>query len=177
MVGNTTEYHRNPPEEAQMLLGEYRHTIDAKNRVIVPQKLREMGVPEELWSTFILTRGPEGCIFVYTPEGWERLARSIIEGSTLPSKELRRFERSFSAAANHCTCDAQGRIVLPDKLRAYAGLKRDVVWVGVIERAELWDAERWDAYEREQMPKFEETFEKMVERTRGVTPPEPTTGG
>jgi len=163
-----------------MLLGEYRHTIDSKNRVIVPVKLREMGGPDKLWSTFILTRGTENCIFVYTPEAWERLARSLIQDASLPSEQLRRFERTFSAAATYCTCDAQGRIVLPDKLRAHAGLKRDVVWLGVIDRAELWDADRWEAYEREHMASFEATFEEIVKRvqqTRGVVPPGHDAGG
>ena len=160
-----------------MLLGEYRHTIDAKNRVIVPQKLREMGSPEKLWSTFILTRGAEQCIFVYTPEAWERLARDLFERSTLPGKELRSFARSFGAAASYCTCDTQGRIVLPDKLRHHAALKRDVAWVGVMDHAELWDAERWDACERENVATFEDIFEKMAQQGRGTPSQEPKAGG
>ena len=155
-----------------MFLGEYRHVLDSKHRVSIPLRLREIGNdPNRLWNTFILTRGADNCIFGYTPDDWDQLIRGIIRGGVLPGDQLRRFSRTFGSAAVKCTCDRQGRVVIDAKLRRHGGLSRDVVWAGALDHIELWDARRWDTYDDESMAKFAETFETMVQQTRGIVLP------
>jgi len=130
-----------------VFVGKYEVRLDSKHRVIVPQKMRESrseGGP--IWSEFYLTLGAEGCIFVYTPPGWERLMSAM--GATQPMADgsLRLLQRLVAANAVRCELDGQGRIVLPEALRVHAGLSRDVVWVGAVGRAEIWDKERWQEY-------------------------------
>ncbi len=155
-----------------MFLGEYHHVLDSKHRVSIPLKLREIdNNPDQLWSTFILTRGADDCIFGYTPATWDQLIRGIIKGGVLPGDQLRRFSRAFGSAAVKCSCDRQGRVVIDAKLRRHAGLSRNVVWAGALDHIELWDAGRWDSYDKNSMANFAETFETMVQQTRGIVLP------
>lgn len=159
-----------------MLIGEYSHVLDQKNRVIVPQKFREIdGKEGAVWSQFILTRGPEDSILVYTPEAWRRLQEVMFGRGALPDANRRKFQRLLYAGGAECHCDRQGRIVVPEKLRLHAGLKRDVTWIGAGDRAELWATERWRAYEEQNLPLFQETFDRMADEVGGI-PPSPTQG-
>jgi len=131
-----------------MFVGKYEVRVDSKHRVIVPQKLRESrDKAGSVYSEFYLTLGSEGCVFVYTPEGWEKLMDNL--GATQPAADgaLRTLQRLVAANAVVCNCDAQGRIVLPSELRNHAGLKRDVLWVGAVSRAEIWDLGRWREFQ------------------------------
>ncbi len=152
-----------------MAIGEYNHTLDSKNRVIVPVKIRETE-SGGICSEFVLTRGAENCLFAYTIEAWKRLENAMLGPGALPSAERRRFQRLFSASGAACTCDRQGRIVVPEKLRAHAGLSREVTWLGAGDHAELWDTAKWRAYEAESMKSFQETFEQMADKL-SRTPP------
>lgn len=118
--------------------GEYQHTLDAKGRLFIPAKLRE-----QLGDSFVVTKGLDDCLFVYPQEAWEELEQKI---RRLPMSKSRSLQRFFLSSAADVTVDRQGRIVIPSVLRSYAGLERDVVVIGVGERAELWDARRWNAY-------------------------------
>lgn len=118
--------------------GEYQHTLDAKGRLFIPAKLRE-----QLGDSFIVTKGLDDCLFVYPQEAWEELEQKIRQ---LPMSKSRSLQRFFLSSAADVTVDRQGRIVIPPVLRNYAKLERDVVVIGVGERAELWDARRWNAY-------------------------------
>ena len=118
--------------------GEYQHTLDAKGRLFIPAKLRE-----QLGDSFVLTKGLDDCLFVYPQEAWEELEQKIRQ---LPMSKSRSLQRFFLSSAADVTVDRQGRIVIPPVLRGYAKLERDVVVIGVGERAELWDARRWNAY-------------------------------
>lgn len=118
--------------------GEYQHTLDAKGRLFIPAKLRE-----QLGDSFVVTKGLDDCLFVYPQEAWEELERKIRQ---LPMSKSRSLQRFFLSSAADVTVDRQGRIVIPPVLRSYAKLERDVVVIGVGERAELWDARRWNAY-------------------------------
>lgn len=118
--------------------GEYQHTLDAKGRLFIPAKLRE-----QLGDSFVVTKGLDDCLFVYPQEAWEELEQKIRQ---LPMSKSRSLQRFFLSSAADVTVDRQGRIVIPSVLRSYAGLERDVVVIGVGERAELWDAGRWNAY-------------------------------
>lgn len=157
-----------------MLIGEFNHVLDSKHRVIVPQKFRDVETqPGASWSEFILTRGPENCIFVYTPPAWENLKKVMFSRGALPGATRRKFQRMLYAGGAEVKCDRQGRIVIPEKLRDFAALNREVTWIGAGDRAELWNTERWQAYESESMELFQETFDKMAEDLDGLPSPEP----
>ncbi len=118
--------------------GEYQHTLDAKGRLFIPAKLRE-----QLGDSFVVTKGLDECLFLYPQKAWDELEQKIRQ---LPMSKSRGLQRFFLSSAADVTVDRQGRIVIPTTLRNYANLERDVVVIGVGERAELWDARRWNAY-------------------------------
>jgi len=121
-----------------MFTGEYEHSIDTKGRIIVPAKYRE-----DLGEEFTVTLGLDGCLFVYPKTEWESFVEKL---KNLPgSKEGRQLQRYFLAGAATCEMDKQGRILIPQKLRDAAGLTRDIVFVGVITKLEIWSKERWEA--------------------------------
>ena len=120
-----------------MFMGEYNHTIDAKGRIIIPSKFREA-----LGDTFVVTLGLDGCLFVYPNDEWLSF---VAELKNLPgNKEARQLQRYFMAGAADCEVDKQGRILIPSKLREQAGLDKDVVFVGVLSKIEIWSKERWE---------------------------------
>ena len=119
-----------------MFMGEYNHTIDEKGRIIVPSKFREA-----LGENFVVTQGLDGCLFLYSYEEWENFVEGL---KKLPgNKEARQLQRYFMAGAAQCEVDKQGRILIPQKLRVQAGLLKDVVFVGVLSKIEIWRRERW----------------------------------
>ena len=122
-----------------MFMGEYNHTVDAKGRLIVPSKFRD-----RLGEEFVVTKGLDGCLFVYPPTEWERIEESFRNVSQA-TKDARKFARFFFAGAAQCEVDKQGRILLPTVLREYAGLEKDVVMAGAGTRIEIWDKERWES--------------------------------
>ena len=119
-------------------MGEYNHTIDAKGRLIVPAKFREA-----LGDEFVVTKGLDGCLFVYSNSEWNAFEEKL---RTLPltNKNARQFTRFFLAGAAACEVDKQGRILLPQVLREFAKLEKDVVLVGVASRIEIWSKEVWE---------------------------------
>ena len=120
-----------------MFMGTYGHSIDAKGRVIVPAKFREV-----LGDSFVVTLGLDGCLFVYPEEEWEDFVKQLKE---LPgSKEARKLQRYFMAGAAPCDVDKQGRVLIPSSLREKVGLDKDVVFVGVTSKIEIWSKERWE---------------------------------
>lgn len=121
-----------------MFMGEYNHSIDAKGRIIVPAKLRD-----ELGEEFVVTQGLDGCLFVYPNNEWQSFVEKL---KTLPgNREARQLQRYFLAGAVTCEIDKQGRILIPTKLREHADLIKDVVFVGVLGKIEVWSKERWEA--------------------------------
>ncbi len=118
-------------------MGEYNHTVDTKGRLIVPSKFREL-----LGDEFIVTKGLDKCLFVYSSEEWSTIEANFRNVSQF-SSEARKFARFFFAGASLCGVDKQGRILLPAVLRAYAGLEKEVVLAGVVNRIEIWDKELW----------------------------------
>lgn len=120
-----------------MFMGEYNHSLDAKGRIIVPAKFRE-----QLGETFVVTQGLDGCLFVYPENEWEGF---VSELRNLPgTKEARQLQRYFMAGAASIEVDKQGRILIPAKLREQAGLEKDIVFVGVLNKIEIWSKERWE---------------------------------
>ena len=129
------------------MTGTYEHSIDAKGRLFIPAKLRaERGV------TFYLAMGVDECLAIYPQETWNRFTEKF---ASLPMSQSAAMRPLF-ANASKCELDSQGRIVIPQKLRKYAGLEKDAVIIGVNDRAEIWSAETWNAREEEEM-----TPEKM----------------
>lgn len=121
-----------------MFMGEYNHTVDAKGRLIVPSKFRE-----NLGDEFVVTKGLDGCLFVYDNNEWTAFEEKL---KTLPltNKEARQFVRFFLAGAASLEVDKQGRILLPANLREFAGLDKEAVLIGVASRIEIWSKERYE---------------------------------
>lgn len=138
-----------------MLLGEYNHTIDEKSRLIVPSKFRD-----DLGSTFIVTKGLDNCLFIYSLSEWQ-IFETKLKALPLTNQNARVFTRFFAAGATECQLDKQGRIVIPSHLREYAGLTKDVVVIGVSTRAEIWDREKWNNYTSEDNISVEEVASQM----------------
>lgn len=118
--------------------GEFQHSIDAKGRLFIPAKFRE-----ELGDSFIVTKGLDGCLFVYPRENWAVLEEKI---RALPLSKSRNLQRFFFSSATDLELDSQGRILIPAGLRQYAGLAKDVTVIGVSNRAEIWDTTAWNQY-------------------------------
>ena len=121
-----------------MFMGEYNHSIDSKGRLIMPAKFREI-----LGESFVVTKGLDGCLFVYPDSEW-KIFEDKLKTLPLTNKNARQFTRFFLAGAANCEVDKQGRILLPQVLREFAGLEKDVVLVGVASRIEIWSKKLWD---------------------------------
>ena len=122
-----------------MFMGEYNHTVDEKGRLIVPSKFRE-----QLGDEFVVTKGLDGCLFIYPEDEWDRIEEKFRE-VPLTTQDARKFARFFFAGAATCEIDKQGRILLPQVLRAHANIGKDAVLVGVLNRVEIWSRERWES--------------------------------
>ena len=119
-----------------MFMGQYEHTIDAKGRTIIPAKYRE-----GLGETFIITRGLDGCLYLYPSDAWQEFADKL---QSLPSTlQNRKIQRQFLSKAMEVSLDKQGRILLPATLREFAGLEKDVLLAGMLDHIEIWNEERW----------------------------------
>lgn len=137
-----------------MYMGEYNHTLDAKGRLIIPSRFRET-----LGDKFVVTKGMDGCLFVYDDAGWAGVGEKI-RGLSLNKRDHRVFVRLFLASATEVEVDKQGRILIPAKLREKAGITRDVTLVGTGNHIEIWDSERW-AQEEEQEGTMEDIAEGL----------------
>ena len=125
-----------------MFIGEYRHTVDAKNRVAVPIKFRDTLKPGA-----VITKGLDECLFLYPKAEWEAWAQKISKLPVSQSK-TRAFLRIMLAGAMEVDLDKQGRVVIPDYLKEYAHLQKQVVVAGLYDRLELWDDERWQQFKK-----------------------------
>ena len=123
---------------AGMLTGEYNDAIDAKGRVTIPQKYRE-----DLGDHLYITKGLDGCLFVLSEQQWKEFESKI---GDLPLSKARDLQRFFFSGACDVEPDKQGRVLIPQSLREYAGLSKDVTVIGAAVRAEIWDSARWAEY-------------------------------
>ena len=119
-----------------MLLGEYSHTLDLKGRVIIPAKFRE-----DLGNSFIVTKGLDNSLFVYSKEEWQKFEEKL-KALPMTNVATRNFVRFFFSGATECELDKQGRINLPQNLIEYASLNKDICIIGVSTRVEIWDMEK-----------------------------------
>jgi len=140
-----------------MFIGEYTHNLDSKGRVAIPVKFRQ-----KLTGGAIVTRGLDHCLFVFTNKDWEILAQKLI-ALPLAQANSRAFIRLMLAGAVDVELDKQGRILIPDYLREYAGLKKQVVVAGLYNRIEIWDSEAWHGYKTKTEASSDEIAEKLGE--------------
>ncbi len=142
-----------------MLLGEYEHTIDEKNRLTLPAKFRN-----SFADGIVVTRGMDGCLYGYTREEWAKLVEQRLATLDPLSKEARRMQRFFFSGASESELDKQGRLMLPGALLEHAKLGRDVVVAGVHDHLEIWDREAWRTELAEVEGSAEHVAERLAER-------------
>lgn len=140
-----------------MFIGEYSHNLDAKGRIIIPSKFRE-----ELQDTFILTRGLDGCLTIYSNEQWAAIFKKL---SKLPStkKAARQYIHMLTSRACECTVDKMGRIQIPSFLAEKVNIKKECVVVGVNDHIEIWDKATWNTYYDEASESYEEIAEELTD--------------
>lgn len=140
-----------------MFIGEYAHNLDAKGRIIIPAKFREA-----LNTSFILTRGLDGCLTIYSKEQWEKIFEKL---NKLPStkKATRQYIHMLTSRATECTLDNQGRIQIPSFLSKPVNIIKECAIVGVNDHIEIWNKEVWEAYYDEASESFEEVAEELSE--------------
>lgn len=138
-----------------MFIGEYHHAIDPKNRVIMPAKLRE-----KLDESFVMTKGLDNCLFIYSMQEW-RIVEEKLKNLPMTNKDARAFVRYFFAGACECEVDKQGRVLIPINLKEHAKIDKEVVFVGVSTRIELWSLEEWNKFNNDADISYEDVAEKM----------------
>ena len=140
-----------------MFIGEYHHTIDEKGRLAIPSKFRDL-----LKSGAVITKGLDSCLFLYTKEEWKKLADKL---AVLPLSKAnsRAFARLMLAGAMDAEMDKQGRVMIPEYLRAFGKMKRGVVLAGLYSRLEIWDRSQWEKYKRGTESKSSDIAEALGE--------------
>jgi len=137
-----------------MFIGQYSHSLDSKGRVAVPVKFRT-----ELKKA-VVTKGLDSCLFLYPQKEWKKMADQIAK-RPIDVKDNRVFSRTILAGATEVEFDKQGRIILPDYLREFAGIKKNVIIAGLYNRLEIWAEDKWDKYQKENEKKADEIAEAM----------------
>jgi len=140
-----------------MFLGEYKHTLDKKGRIIIPSRFRQ-----ELGDSFIITCGFEKCLTIYPMDRWEEISDKI---SNLPfvDRNVRSFIRLIYSKAVEVSLDKLGRIVIPQNLREYASLDKDAVINGILDNIEVWDKSIWEEYANKASDDFEDQAQKLTD--------------
>jgi MraZ protein len=138
-----------------MLIGQYEHTIDAKKRLALPIKFRG-----ELGDKVIVTRGIDGCLALFTQDEWKTESDKW-KNLTVTQSDARSFVRMMLAGAMEVSLDKLGRILVPDYLKDYAGLKKNVVICGLSNRLEIWDSEKWETYKKSAEKGVDEIVSKL----------------
>ncbi len=138
-----------------MLIGEYTHTIDDKKRLAIPAKIRK-----ELGAKAVITRGLDNCLFIYPSKEWQKLVEKL---SNLPigQRDTRGFSRLMLAGASEVDLDTLGRVLVPDYLKEYAQLKKNVVIAGVYNRLEIWDETKWNTFKNQSEKEVDNIAERL----------------
>jgi len=148
-------------EESGVFYGEYLHTLDKKGRLIIPSRFRdsiqEMGI-ERLY----ITRGLDECLFMFPEDEW-RIQESKFKAMTFTKKEVRKFKRMFFSGAAEVIPDKQWRIMIPDYLREYAHIVRSIRIIGVSDRIEIWDNNKWKEFYKSSREHYEEIAEGLID--------------
>jgi len=149
------ESGESPGRMCSMLIGEFEHSLDAKGRLIMPAKLREA-----IGDKFVVTKGLDGCLFAFSIEEWSNFEEKL-KSLPLSNRNSREFTRFFLSGATECEIDKQGRFLIPTNLRETASLQKEVVIIGVGTRIEIWDKEKWNSYNDENIS-VEDIAENMT---------------
>ena len=140
-----------------MLIGEYKHTIDTKKRLAIPAKLRK-----DLGEKAIITRGLENCLVLYTLTEWEKQAKKL-ESLPTSQADARNYARMMLSGACEAELDKLGRVLIPDYLKNYASLKKNVAILGLSNRVEIWDAEKWEEHRQKTETSAGDIAERLKE--------------
>ncbi|MCG2712358.1 MAG: division/cell wall cluster transcriptional repressor MraZ [Candidatus Omnitrophica bacterium] len=143
-----------------MFYGEFEHSLDRKNRVIIPAKFRE-ALKDSFVEKFYITRGLDGCLFIFTEEEWKKQELKF-KTLSFTKPDARKFNRMFFSGASEIVCDSQGRVLIPQYLRAFADIQKDVVIIGVSNRIEVWSKTRWKDFYENTRETYEDTAEKLM---------------
>ena len=144
-----------PGRMCSMLIREFEHSLDAKGRLIMPAKLREA-----IGDKFVVTKGLDGCLFAFSIEEWSNFEEKL-KSLPLSNRNSREFTRFFLSGATECEIDKQGRFLIPTNLRETASLQKEVVIIGVGTRIEIWNKEKWNSYNDENIS-VEDIAENMT---------------
>ncbi|MGE5280631.1 MAG: division/cell wall cluster transcriptional repressor MraZ [Deltaproteobacteria bacterium] len=144
-----------------MFYGEYSHSIDNKGRLILPSRIREVAQAHFV-EKFFVTRGLDTCLFMFTEEEWRSVEQKF-KSMSFTRQDARHFNRLYFSGAVEAAPDKQGRILIPNYLKEFAGIKRDVMILGVSNRIEIWDKARWEEFYRTNVGAFEATAEKLID--------------
>lgn len=137
-----------------LLIGEYEHTLDEKKRVSLPKTFRAA-----LGKRVVMTRGLDNCLFVYAPSAWAKVAEKL-QSLSIVNEDTRGFNRFMLSGAAEVDVDGAGRILIPDHQKEFAQLKKNVVFTGVSDHVEIWDALRWKSYKS----RIEKDAERMAKK-------------
>ena len=140
-----------------MFIGEYQHSLDEKKRVSLPKSFRA-----GLGKKVVMTRGLDNCLFIYARTSWEKVAKKL-EQLSFAQADTRGFNRFILSGAAEVEVDQAGRILIPDHQKVFAGLKKNIVFAGVSDRVEVWDASRWETYKHGIERKADALAEKLGE--------------
>ena len=143
-----------------MLLGEYEHTLDDKNRLTLPAKFRR-----DFEDGCVVSRGLDGCLSAWPREGWANYEKSTLSTLNLLSREGRQLHRYFFSGATESTPDRQGRVIIPPALLSHAKLEREVVIAGANDHLEIWDRDAWRRELSEVEGSAEDAAERLAQRS------------
>ncbi|MBF0387783.1 MAG: division/cell wall cluster transcriptional repressor MraZ [Candidatus Omnitrophica bacterium] len=144
-----------------MFYGEYAHNLDTKGRLIMPSRFRDAARDNNI-EKFFVTRGLEKCIFMFTEYEW-KVQEQKFKGLSFTKQDARTFNRMFFSGAVDVVPDKQGRFVIPQYLKDFAGISKKTVLIGVSNRIEIWDTARWQEFYSKSTELFEQTAEKMID--------------
>lgn len=140
-----------------MLIGQYSHTIDDKKRLSLPGKWRSL-----FGKRLVMTRGLDSCLFIYTSKEWGNIATKLAQTS-MGSKDARDLNRFFLSGATEIDIDSSGRVLIPDYLKDFANLDKEVIFAGLYNRAEIWNEKEWDKKQKEVSEKADTVASKLQE--------------
>ena len=144
-----------------MFTGKYLHTIDDNNRLAIPSSIRKCVDEKKEGKGFFITPGLDKCLALYSPLHFEETSKKLTE-PMFTNRKARNFQRLFfSMSSSVVTCDKQGRIIIPQLHKIYAGLKKEVIIIGVMDKIEIWDLQQWNEFEKDNVQNFERDAEDL----------------
>ena len=144
-----------------MWYGEYLHTLDEKDRFVLPAKFRDK-VKTFKTKKFFITRSLDGCLFLFSESVWQKLEEKL-RSLSFTKQQSRFFNRLYFSGASEIDIDSQGRVTVPAYLKDFAQIKRDIVIIGIADRIEIWDKDRWNNFYQDNKTHFEQMAENLFE--------------